>query len=69
MLIISNHFTLQMDDDTVMNIPHMIEFINDELPPYPYNTRIYGGLIVTVHKDNVGTIYPEGIRNKILFQC
>lgn len=34
---------MKADDDTVFTISHLVQFTRDELPPAPYNTRIYGG--------------------------
>jgi len=50
---IANHYRLdyiaKIDDDTVISIPLLLEFI-DSLPPWPHNIRIYGGLMVLAHK-------------------
>ena len=42
-------YIAKIDDDTVMSIPLLLEFI-DSLPPWPHNIRIYGGLMVVAHK-------------------
>ncbi len=36
-------YIAKLDDDTMISIDLLMEFINDELPPAPYNKRIYGG--------------------------
>jgi len=51
-------FVAKTDDDTVMAIPLLLEFIDDDLPPAPYNTRIYGGAFVPSRKRQ--HIYAQG---------
>jgi len=51
-------FVAKIDDDTVMAMPLLLEFINDDLPPAPYNRRIYGGSFVPSRKRQ--HIYAQG---------
>ncbi|GFH56562.1 hypothetical protein CTEN210_13038 [Chaetoceros tenuissimus] len=36
-------YVMKVDDDTVLTVPQLVQFTREELPPVPYNTRIYGG--------------------------
>ena len=36
-------YVMKVDDDTVTSVTNLVQFTRDELPPAPYNTRIYGG--------------------------
>lgn len=51
-------FVAKIDDDTVMAMPLLLEFINDDLPPAPYNHGIYGGFFVPSKKRQ--QIYAQG---------
>ena len=33
----------KLDDDTIVSPKLLFEFMDDELPPFPYNRRIFGG--------------------------
>ncbi len=51
-------FVAKIDDDTVMAMPLLLEFINDDLPPAPYNRRIYGGSFAPSRKRQ--HVYAQG---------
>jgi len=51
-------FIAKIDDDTVMSMPLLLEFIDDELPPTPFNRRIYGGSFVPSRE--LQHIYAQG---------
>ena len=34
---------MKVDDNTVLTVPQLVQFTREELPPVPYNKRIYGG--------------------------
>ena len=36
-------YITKLDDDTIVSPNLLIEFMEDELPPFPYNRRIFGG--------------------------
>jgi len=36
-------YSAKVDQDTMINMPHFLDFIITDLAPYPYNVRIYGG--------------------------
>ena len=43
-------YVSKIDDDSVMWTPLLLDFIEQELPPAPYNKRIYGGHLVNSNK-------------------
>jgi len=36
-------YVMKADDDTAMTVKQLVQLAREELPPVPYNTRIYGG--------------------------
>lgn len=51
-------FIAKTDDDTVLGTPLLLQFIDDDLPPFPYNRRMYGGSFVPSRKKQ--SIYAQG---------
>lgn len=51
-------FVAKVDDDTAMAMPLLLEFIDDDLPPAPYNRRMYGGSFVPSRE--LQHIYAQG---------
>eukprot|EP00521_Asterionellopsis_glacialis_P011901 CAMPEP_0195297742 /NCGR_PEP_ID=MMETSP0707-20130614/22108_1 /TAXON_ID=33640 /ORGANISM="Asterionellopsis glacialis, Strain CCMP134" /LENGTH=363 /DNA_ID=CAMNT_0040359645 /DNA_START=149 /DNA_END=1236 /DNA_ORIENTATION=- len=49
------------DSDTVLSMPHLIDYIITDLSPAPYNVRIFGGLFIkNFRRGKPGNIYAAG---------
>jgi len=54
-------YSAKVDQDTMLNMPHLVDFIITDLPPYPYNVRIFGGnFICNPSLKSRGLMYPSG---------
>jgi len=54
-------YSAKADEDTMINMPHFLDFIITDLAPYPYNVRIFGGnFIRNARQTRVGHIYASG---------
>jgi len=54
-------YVAKVDDDTLISINHFLDFIQSDLPPYPYNVRTYGGsMFYNPNRMMYGHLYAAG---------
>jgi len=51
----------KLDSDTMVSIPHLMDYIITDLPPNPYAVRVYGGSLYNHHPSTkTGNLYAAG---------
>lgn len=54
-------YVAKVDSDTMLSMPHFIDFMITDLPPYPYNVRTCGGnMLHNKRKTQRGHLYASG---------
>lgn len=51
-------YIAKIDDDSILSLPLLIDFLDQDLPPSPYNKRHYGGTVWGSYEKNI--ILPFG---------
>jgi hypothetical protein len=53
-------YIAKTDDDSVVGLSSLIEYMDSDLPPAPYNTRTYGGSLVLSRAAKTQFVYAQG---------
>ena len=53
-------YVAKIDDDSLLGVDAFMSFINENLPPSPYNRRIYGGRMIMTTLYPFSGFYPMG---------
>ena len=53
-------YIAKTDDDSVVGLSSLIEYMDSDLPPSPYNTRTYGGSLVLSRAAKKQFVYAQG---------